>query len=89
VTVYRDDFVRATWLLSKSNPQAWDAFVQAFRSLYWSELERNLTAPTDQAAMAQGMGRRMCELKDDFDTIDDLMKKLQDKEKKERERGSA
>ena len=72
----RDDFIRATYILAKSNPQAWASFIEAFKAYTWEELEKGLTSPTNDAYISLGMGRRMRNLRDDFVGIEGLMDKI-------------
>ena len=72
----RDEYLRALFSVSKADPAKWATFVEAFKAYTIYELERNLSAPTSEAQLGVGMGRRMKELRDDFIGIDGLMSKL-------------
>jgi hypothetical protein len=72
----RDDFIRATFTLSKTDPLAWGNFIEAFKAYTADELERGLSAPSSEAAGSLGQGRRMKSLRDDFIGIQGLMDKI-------------
>lgn len=72
----RDEYIRSLFDLSKTDPAKWATFVEAFKAYTVYELERALSAPTSEAAMGVGMGRRMKDLRDDFVGIETLMSKL-------------
>lgn len=72
----RDQYLRATYELSKADPAKWATFVETFKVYVAYELERALSAPTGDALISVGMGRRMRDLKDDFVHIETLADKL-------------
>ena len=72
----RNEYIRATFTLSKSDPAAWENFLVAFDTYAMSELQRSLSAPLDEAVMAVGMNRCMLQLKNDFRDIHGLMAKI-------------
>lgn len=72
----RDEYIRATFELSKSSPAAWATFVEAFKNYTMYELERMLTTPTSEAQVSLGLGRRMRDMRDDFIGIEELMKRV-------------
>jgi hypothetical protein len=72
----RNEFIRATFALSKSNPKEWIEFCDAFSVYTQYELERALGIPLNEAQMALGMSRRMNELRNDFRGIEALAKKV-------------
>ena len=72
----RNEYIRATFALSKSDPAAWENFLVAFASYTQYELERALSTPLGEAQVALGMGRRMIDLRNDFRDIHGLMAKI-------------
>jgi hypothetical protein len=72
----RNEFVRATFTLSKSDLRAWENFVVAYTNYTQYELERALGVPLSEAQMALGMCRRMIELRNDFRDIQTTMQKI-------------
>ncbi len=72
----RDEYIRALFDLSKSDPAKWATFLEAFKTYTSSELERLLSSPSSEAQTSLGMGRRMRELRDDFVGIQALMDKI-------------
>jgi hypothetical protein len=72
----RDAYIKALFELSKTDPAKWATFVEAFKVLTVSELERMTTSPADVAQIAIGMGRRMRELRDEFVGIEAIASKL-------------
>lgn len=72
----RNEYIRATFMLSKSDPAAWEHFLVAFDIYAMSELQRSLSTPLNEAVMALGMNRRMIDLRNDFRDIHGLMAKI-------------
>ena len=72
----RNEFIRATFQLSKSNPKEWIEFYDAFNAYTISELDRGTMTTTDDMAISLGMGRRMVQLRNDFREIELLAKKI-------------
>lgn len=72
----RDDYIRATFALSKSDPDAWATFVEAFKAYVLYEYERGLSASSSETQITVGMGRRIRDLRDDFVHIEALAAKL-------------
>lgn len=72
----RDDYIRATFALSKSDPNVWATFVEAFREYVLYEYERALSTPPSDAQIVIGMGRRIRDLRDDFIHIEALAAKV-------------
>ena len=72
----RDEYIRATFDLSKVDPAKWATFVEAFKAYTVTELERITTSTVDNAPIAIGFGRKMKELRDDFIGIEVLMDKI-------------
>lgn len=72
----RDDYIRATFELSKSDPARWATFVEAFKAYTMYELERITTSAPEHALIAIGFGRRMKELRDDFIDIEKSAAKI-------------
>jgi SAM-dependent MidA family methyltransferase len=71
----RDEYLKALYALSKSDPSAWATYVEAFKVFTAYELERMFTTPVGDALVAIGMGRRMKELRDDCIDIEKIMEK--------------
>jgi uncharacterized membrane protein YadS len=74
----RNEFIRATFTLSKSDPAAWENFLVAFNALTVEELELSTGSAVDATTIAvvMGMNRRMVTLRNDFRTIQALMEKI-------------
>ena len=72
----RNEFIRATFQLSKSNPKEWIEFYDAFNAYAVSELDRATMTSTDDMAISLGMSRRMVQLRNDFREIEFLAKKI-------------
>ena len=73
----REQYIKSTYLLAKSNPAAWAEFLVAFSQFTAYEMERALKTPTSEALITLGMMRRMVELRDDFMGIEKLAEKYQ------------
>jgi hypothetical protein len=71
----RDEYLKALYALSKSDPDAWATYVVAFKAYTADELERITTSSVDHAPIAIGFGRRMKELRDDCIDIEKTMDK--------------
>jgi hypothetical protein len=72
----RDEFIRATYKLAKSNPAAWAEFLVAFDAYTTIQLEKATATTTEDMAISLGMSRRMVGLRDDFRNIEGLMEKI-------------
>lgn len=72
----REEYLRALYDVSKADPSKWATFVEAFKMLVSYEQEKALSAPTTDALIAVGSGRRMRDLKDDFVHIETIIAKL-------------
>lgn len=72
----RDDYIRAVYSLSKSDPNAWATFVEAFKAYVLYEYERGLSTSPTEVQITVGMGRRMRDLRDDFVHIEALAAKI-------------
>lgn len=72
----RDEYIRALYDLSKSDPAKWATFLEAFKAYTMDELERITTSNVDNAPIAIGFGRKMKELRDDFIDVQVLMDKI-------------
>jgi hypothetical protein len=72
----RDEYIRALFDLSKTDPAKWATFVEAFKAFTVSELERITQSTPETAQIAIGFGRKMKELRDDFIGIETLMSKI-------------
>ena len=72
----RNEFIRATFTLSKSDPAAWENFLVAYSNYVTAELERSLSIPLGEAQMALGMARQLVALRNDFRDIQQLMLKV-------------
>ena len=72
----RDEYIRALYALSKTDPAKWATFVETFKAYTASELERITSATQDTAGIAIGFGRKMKELRDDFIDIEKIADKL-------------
>lgn len=72
----RDEYLRATFELSKADASKWATFVEAFKSFTLYEYERALSLPPHETHIGVGMNRRMRDLRDDFVNIENLANKL-------------
>jgi hypothetical protein len=71
----RDEYLKALYALSKSDPSAWATFVEALKAYTVDELERITTSSVEAAPIAIGFGRKMKELRDDCINIEATMDK--------------
>jgi hypothetical protein len=71
----RDEYIKALYALSKSDPNAWATYVEAFKAYTADELERITIASVEHAPIAIGFGRKMKELRDDCIDIEKIMDK--------------
>jgi hypothetical protein len=76
VSEERDEYLRATYSLSKVSPDAWATFIEAFKAFTLYEYERALSANALESQVNVGMNRRMRDLRDDFIHIENLASKL-------------
>ena len=72
----REEYIRATFDLSKRDPAVWATFVEAFKAYTLFEYERSLSAPSSEAQIAAGMNRRIRDIRDDFIHIENLAAKI-------------
>jgi hypothetical protein len=72
----RENFIRATFALSKSSPMAWFDFLEALNVYVAEEVERGLGTTTDEAMIALGMSRRIVNMRNDFRDIERLAQKI-------------
>lgn len=72
----RDEYLRALYKLSKSDPSAWATFVEAFKAYASDEIEKMASSPADSASMSIGMARRMRDMRNDFLGIDHIPEAL-------------
>jgi hypothetical protein len=72
----RNEFIRATFMLSKSDPSAWEHFYVAFSNYAANELERGIGGTTADMQVNTGMSRRMIDLRNDFRDIQTLMERV-------------
>lgn len=72
----RDDYLLALYDLSKADPSRWATFVEAFKTYTMYELERSLSTPTSDIAIAFGYSRCITQLRNDCVNIDALASKL-------------
>jgi hypothetical protein len=72
----RDEFIRATYVLSKRDPQAWVEFRDAFTAYTAYELERAAGTPIGEALTALGHARCLVQLRNDFRDIEGLAAKI-------------
>jgi hypothetical protein len=72
----REEFIRATYALSKRDPQAWVEFRDAFTAYTAHELERAAGTPLSEAVVTLGMARQLVSLRNDFIGIEELATKL-------------
>jgi hypothetical protein len=72
----REDYIKALYDLSKTDPAKWATFVEAFKAYTAYELERITSATQDTAGIAIGFGRKMRELRDDCIDIEKIADKL-------------
>ena len=72
----RDEYLKALYALSKSDPSTWATFVEAFKTYTVTELEKITTSSVENAPIAIGFGRKMKELRDDFVDIEKIADKL-------------
>ena len=71
----RDEYLKALYALSKSDPSVWATFVETFKAYTIYELEKITTSSVDNAPIAIGFGRKMKELRDDCINIETIMDK--------------
>ena len=76
MTEARNEYIKAAFTLSKSDPRAWEEFMVRFEVYAAEELERALRAPVVEAQMALGYSRRIVDIRDDFRHIVTLMSKI-------------
>jgi len=76
LTEVRNEYIRATFDLSKADPAKWATFLEAFKAYTISELEKGLSVPIELAGVFVGSSRKMKELRDDFVGIQALMDKI-------------
>ena len=76
VSEVRDEYIRATYALSKRDPQAWIEFRDAFNAYTIHELVRGTGVPINEAIVALGMSRCMLQLREDFFDIETLAQKI-------------
>lgn len=76
VSEERDEYIRATYSLSKVSPDAWATFVETFKAYTLYEYERALSANVGEAQVMVGMNRRMRDLREDFIHIEHLASRL-------------
>jgi hypothetical protein len=79
----RDEYLKALYALSKSDPNTWATFVEAFKAYTADELERITTSTVEAAPIAIGFGRRMKELRDDCMNIEKIMDKYREQSKRQ------
>lgn len=72
----RDEYIRATFDLSKADPARWATFVEAFKAYVLYEYERALSTTPAETQIMIGMGRRMRDMRDDFVHIEALASKI-------------
>ena len=72
----RNEFIRTTFKLAKSNPAEWADFIAAFNVYTIVELEMATRTTTGDMAISLGMSRRMVSLRNDFHGIEGLMEKI-------------
>ena len=74
----REEFIRATYVLSKRDPQAWIEFKDAFSAYAMEELERGVSVPAEPTVLAitNGMNKRMLALHNDFTNIEAIAAKI-------------
>ena len=76
MTEVRNEYIRATFDLSKADPAKWATFLEAFKAYTASEMEKLTASLPENAAMAVGYGRKMKEQRDEFVGIQALMDKI-------------
>ena len=72
----RDEYLKATFELSKADASKWATFLEAFKAFTLYEYERALSGNPLEAQVNVGMNRRMRDLRDDFIHIENLANKL-------------
>lgn len=72
----RTNYLRSLFTLSKSDPRAWEDFVQAFYIYVESELEQATKAPSPEAMVALGMSRRLLDIRNDIRDLTTLVQKI-------------
>jgi hypothetical protein len=75
-TEVRDEYIRALFDLSKSDPAKWATFLEAFKAYSAHELERSLSTQASDIAVSFGINRCLIHLRDDFIQVEALMNKL-------------
>lgn len=71
----RDEYIKALYELSKTDPAKWATFVEAFKAHTAYELEKMTTSVPDYAQIAIGSGRMLKGLRDEFVNIETIMGK--------------
>lgn len=72
----RDEYLKALYALSKSDPAVWATFVEVLRIYTLDELERITTSSIENAGIAIGFGRKVKEFRDDCIDIEKTMEKF-------------
>ena len=72
----RDEYIRATYRLSKAAPADWLEFVARFDAYTASELETGIGTSNADMAVSLGMGRRMVDIRNDFRNVERNAEKL-------------
>ncbi len=75
-TTPRNEFIRAAFSLSKSDPRAWEEFMIAFDEYVKYELEKATASPSGEAQIILGMSRRLLDIRNDLRDIVTLMSKI-------------
>jgi hypothetical protein len=75
----RDNYLISAFKLSKHAGPEWFEFVEAFKLYVGYELERSLSSPNGDIAVAFGMGRCLIQMRDDFIGIEQKASKLEKK----------
>ena len=75
----RDNFLIATFKLSKHAGPEWFEFLEAFRLYVGSEIERGMSTPSEAIPITFGMSRALMKLRDDFISIEIIASKLEKK----------
>lgn len=73
----REGFIRATYALAKRDPQGWAEFLVAFDMYTNDELALSTSSSVDTLALSVGGARRLVSLRQDFNNLEDLMKRFE------------
>ena len=70
--VVENELVKASWVLSKSNPALWDRFLVALEDYTKDRIQRAICAPASELYVTVGMARQAGEFNENMHTLDKL-----------------